>query len=120
MTWRRWLLCVLLAGLLGVNELPASAVGARENITLSGSRTASVDVTFAKDTTLDLGKLTSEEAGRFAGFYAEALGVAPAQRLDANRHAGAVMFRDVHEPGAAGYIFSFVAVTVQVSDGGAS
>ena len=107
MTWRRWLLCVLLVGLLGVTELPASAAG--ETITLSGSRTASVDVTFAEDTTFDLAKLTSTGAGRFAGFYAEALGVAPAQRLDGNRHAGAVMFRDVHEPGAAGYVFSFVA-----------
>lgn len=106
-TWRRWLIGGLLAGMAGLPAVPARAAGA--TLILIGKRSASVDVTLNADVTLDLQQMVTTGAGRFAGMYAEAISVPVPQRQAADRHGGAVRFRDVHEPGSPGFLFSFVA-----------
>jgi hypothetical protein len=105
--WRRWLVGGLLAGMAGLPTVPAHAAGT--TLTLTGRHSASIDVTFNADITLDLQQMVTTGAGRFAGMYAEAISVPVPQRQAADRHAGAVRFRDVHEPGSPGFLFSFVA-----------
>ena len=101
----------LLAGLIGLPLAPASADGA--TLVLTGKQSASVEVTFAASTTLDLGHMETTGAGRFAGMYAEALSTPVEQQ-----RAGAMVFRDVHEPGSPGYVFPLSGSLSRTLDAG--
>ena len=97
----------LLAALIGLSLTPVSADVA--TLVLTGKQSASIEVTFAASTTLDLGHMETTGAGRFAGMYAEALNTAVDQQPGgSDQRAGAMVFRDVHEPGSPGYVFPLI------------
>ena len=63
---------------LVVTGLPAPAAGATgTTYTLSAARSASVDVTFTRAVTLDMGRTRVTGAGAYAGYYVQPLGAAP-------------------------------------------
>lgn len=103
---RSMLMCVVFA--VGV-VLTAGHAGAApgDELVLQGSRTASIDITLAADTTFDLEQLAMTGSGRFVGFYAEALDVPVARRTEPRRHLGAVQIRDWRAPGQPGLTLSF-------------
>lgn len=76
-------------------------------LALHGVQTSSIDITLASDTTFDLDRLEMTGAGRFVGFYAEALDVPVSRRTEPRRHLGAVQIRDWHAPGQPPLTLSF-------------
>ncbi len=106
--WRSFIIGVACAFLV----LPASvsASPAQRVLVVTGSRSASVELDLAKDTTFDLSHMTSSGSGRYAGIYLEPIDVPAAQRERVGRHSGAIAFRDVREPRSSSYVFPFVAV----------
>lgn len=103
----------LLASPAGVGNAATAPV-----LTVSGSRSASVDLVLTRDTTLDLSHMTVSGAGRFAGVYLEPLDVPPAQRERVGRNTGAIVFKDVREPGDTGHVFPFIADASAVTKAG--
>jgi hypothetical protein len=87
-------------------------------LVLTGSTSASSEITLKHDTTLDLRRMTASGSGHFAGLYLEPIDVPPSQREQVGRHSGAIAFRDVREPGGDAYLFPFVAAAPTATKAG--
>jgi hypothetical protein len=74
----------------------------RAKLVLTGSRTASVDVTLRSPIVIDAPASNMTSPGRFFGFYAEAIDKPFGERYDEGNAAGFVTLRDYHPPGQEG------------------
>jgi hypothetical protein len=80
-----------------------------DELVLTGTRSASADVTVKADTRLHIDRVTTTAKGQFVGFYVEAVDVPFARRTERGRRHGVVKVRDWHAPGQPPVAFSFTA-----------
>jgi len=86
---------------------PTATAGVTGQLTLVGSRAASIELRLPTRTTLDLAHMSVGGHAQFAGFYMEAIDQPPAVRESLDRHIGAIFIRSLHAPDGKGLTLSF-------------